>query len=355
MRNDESKIRLGFIGVGNMGQCAHLLQYASLSDCELAAIAELREDLGRLVADRRGVTQVFADHRQMLASQKLDGVVAIQQFTLHGTVLEDVLASGLPVIAEKPIGRAVAIGEKLSATAKASGAKLYLAYHKRSDPAAIYARDTVASWKASGQFGKMRLVRMSMPPGDWIANGFWQLLKSESPYPRIQADPPEYTDPSADEQYVRFVNYYIHQVNLIRFLLGENWQVTYADPSGVILSGISDSGVPVVLEMQAYSTTVEWQESALVAFEKAWLRLDLPAPLTLNRAGVVHQYEDPGGGVTPREIRPVMPNRHAMLNQAAQFLAAIRGEATTLCTAEEATEDMRIARQYTDLLLSLPK
>ena len=42
-------------------------------------------------------------------------------------------------------------------------------------------------------------------------------------------------DEATCDQYVTFVNYYIHQVNLLRYLLGEPYQVTYADPAGVLL------------------------------------------------------------------------------------------------------------------------
>ena len=39
-----------------------------------------------------------------------------------------------------------------------------------------------------------------------------------------------------------------------------------------------------------------------------------------------------------------------MRKQAEQFVAAVRGEPTTLCRAEEALEDLRVAKQYMDLL-----
>ena len=44
------KIRLGFIGTGNMGQMAHLRNYATLPNCEVVAMAELRPQLAAQVA-----------------------------------------------------------------------------------------------------------------------------------------------------------------------------------------------------------------------------------------------------------------------------------------------------------------
>ncbi|NIQ99397.1 MAG: gfo/Idh/MocA family oxidoreductase, partial [Gemmatimonadales bacterium] len=98
-------------------------------------------------------------------------------------------------------------------------------------------------------------------------------------------------------QYSGFVNYYIHQVNLVRHLLGEPYRVSYADPSGVVLVGHSDSGVACTIEMSPYATTVDWQESALVGFERGYVKLELPAPVASNRPGRVEVLRDPGEAV----------------------------------------------------------
>ena len=47
----KGKLRLGFVGTGQMGQCAHLKNYATLDGCEVAALAEMRANTGREVVD----------------------------------------------------------------------------------------------------------------------------------------------------------------------------------------------------------------------------------------------------------------------------------------------------------------
>ena len=42
-----NKVRIGFVGVGSMEQCAHLRNYVTLDDCEVVAIAEVRENTGK--------------------------------------------------------------------------------------------------------------------------------------------------------------------------------------------------------------------------------------------------------------------------------------------------------------------
>jgi len=340
------KIRLGFVGVGGMGQCAHLRNYASLDGCEVVALAELRPELGRKVAAKYRVPRVYPDHREMLADERLDAIVASQPFRRHGVLLPELLAAGLPVFSEKPLAGCIEAGEKIVAAAQ-SGGWLMLGYNKRSDPAAMYAKVEIDRLKASGDLGAIKYVRILMPAGDWIAGGFFDLVRTDEPYPKLDQEPPASDmDDETFQAYIAFVNYYIHQVNLMRHLLGESYEVTHADPSGVLLVGRSESGVCCTIEMSPYQTTVDWQESALVCFEKGYVKLDLPAPMVLNRPGRVEILRDPGGGATPETVVPQVPQVHAMRQQAVNFLAAVRGEMPPMTDAAEALEDLKVAREY---------
>jgi len=142
------------------------------------------------------------------------------------------------------------------------------------------------------------------------------------------------------------VNYYIHQVNLMRHLMGEPYKVTYAEKTGVLLAVQGDSGVAGVIEMTPYRTTVDWQESALVAFEKGYITIRLPAPLASNRPGEVEVYEDPGDGATPTRWSPALGWVHAMRQQAINFVKVCKGELAPPCQAAEAVEDLKVARDY---------
>jgi predicted dehydrogenase len=342
-----AKVRIGFVGVGGMGQCAHLRNYAVLPDCEVVAIAEIRENTGRAVAQRYNIPKVYKTHEELLAGEKLDGIVASQPFNRHGVLVPELLKARAPVFIEKPLAGSLAMGEKILGALAGAGTWIMVGYHKRSDPATEYAKKEIERLKISGELGRMKYVRLLMPAGDWIANGFADLVKrDEGPLPKLEWEPPAPDmDAAAFEEYTKFVNYYIHQVNLMRFLLGEPYAVKYADPAGVLLAGQSASGVPCTIEMSPYSTTIDWQESALVCFEKGFVRLELPAPLASNRPGRVVVFRDPGKEA-PQTIEPRLPWVHAMRQQAANFVAAIRGERKPPCDAAEALEDLKVAREY---------
>ena len=344
-------VRIGFVGVGGMGQCAHLKNYATVPGCEVAAIAELREDLGRRVAARYQVPRVYNNHERMIAAEDLDAIVASQPFDRHGVLVPELLKAGMPLFTEKPLAAAIEAGEKILQALKKSGTWHMVGYHKRSDPATIYAKSEIERLKSSGELGALRCVRILMPAGDWVADGFADLLRSDEPLPDLERDPPARDmDEPTWQRYFEFVNYFIHQVNLMRHLLGEPYKVTYADPSGVLLAVQSDSGIAGAIEMSPYTTTIDWQESALVGFQHGYIKLDLPAPLASNRPGRVEILRDPGNGVTPETIVPQLPWVHAMRQQAINFISAVRGESKPPCEAEEALEDLKVARDYIRLL-----
>lgn len=342
-----SKVRIGFIGVGSMGQCAHLQNYLTVPDCEVVALAELRPELGRQVAARYGIPRVYTHHEELLANEQVDGLVAAQPFTRHGILVPELLKAGVPVLTEKPIAGSIAQGEKIVAAVQASGTWQMVGYHKRSDPATRAAKAEIDRLKSTGELGRLTYVRLLMPAGDWVAAGFNPLLHSSESVEGMTFDPaPADMTPEVYQAYIAFVNYYIHQVNLLRHLLGEPYRVTHADPAGVLLVAESDSGIPGVIEMSPYQTTVDWQESALVAFERGWVKIALPAPLAHNRPGRVEFYRDPGGGLTPETVIPTLPWVHAMRQQALNFVGAIRGDNAPPCEAAEALEDLRVAEQY---------
>ena len=340
------KVRLGFVGVGFMGQLAHLKNYVTLPDCDVTAIAEMRQGLAKKVAARYGVPRVYASAEEMLAQERLDGIVAAQPFTRHGMLIPELLKARVPLFTEKPLAGSVEVGERLLVALAASGTWHMVGYHKRSDPATRYAKKEIDGLKESRKLGALRYVRILMPAGDWVANGNTDLLSSDDTQPALEWDPPASDlSEAAYKEYVRFVNYYIHQVNLMRYLLGEPYQVTYADPSGIMFAGRSESGVACVLEMSPYTTSLDWQESALAAFERGYVKIELPAPLASNRPGRVELYRDPEGG-EPETVVPQLPWIHAMRQQAMNFVAAIKGERRPPCEAAEALEDLKVAREY---------
>ncbi len=340
-------LRIGFVGAGSMGQAAHLRNYALLPDCNIVALAEPRRETARQVARRYGIPRVYPDHRALLDHETVDGLVVVQPFQHHAAILPEIYGRTPCLFTEKPLARSVEAAERLVARARETGTVHMVGYHKRCDPAAQFTKQTLDQWRAEGSHGRLTYLRILMPPGDWIAAGFRSLIDAGDPRPPMRLEPPPAGLPAgAADEYETLVNYYVHQVNFLRFLLGEPLEVAWAEPTGVVMGLQSASGIPAVIEMAPYQTTRAWDERILVAFQHGTIRLHLPAPLAVNRCGQVEIYTDRPGTPPPKTIIPTLPWEDAMSRQAAAFLQVCRGTAQPPCNAAEAVDDLRLLKEY---------
>ena len=339
----EKRIKIIFVGTGAMGQAAHLKNYVLIPECQVVAICEKKKILAGKVAERYGIEKVYENFSEILNKEKFDAIVAPQPFTRHFVVLHEILKAGKPVFIEKPLAGSVETGEKIIKDIEKSGTWVMVGYHKRNDPAVIYAKKKIEQFKKSQEIGKMKYIRITMPPGDWIAGGFRDLIKTDEKV-FLEYDPvPESMDRKTFDLYVEFVNYYIHQVNLMRYLFDEPYYVRYAEKSKLLMVVESYSGIPGVIEMAPYRTDSDWQEKAVVFFERGFIEICLPAPLAINRSGRVNIYRDTP---EPASTSPCLPPVSAMYRQATNFVKSVIGEEKPACTAREALEDLRIARDY---------
>lgn len=344
----KEKVRVVFVGTGSMGQVAHLRNYVLIPECEVVAVCEIKKELACKVAQRYGIKSVYHDFFEMLEKEDFDAIVAPQPFTRHYTVLKDLLKAKLPIFIEKPLAGSVEIGEKIVKEIEESKTWVMVGYHKRNDLAAIYAKEKIEGFKNTLEIGRMKYIRITMPPGDWIAGGFRGLIKTDENIALEYDTTPSNMSKEVYREYLAFVNYYIHQVNLMRFLFGEPYTVRYAEKSRVLMVVESSSGIPGIIEMAPYTTTIDWQEKATVFFEKGYIEISFPAPLAINRPGRVKIFKDVP---TPETIIPQLPWVDAMYQQAVNFVLSVMGKAKPACLAQEALEDLKIAQQYLNLVL----
>jgi len=340
------KVKIGFIGAGYMGQIAHIANYATLPDVELVALAEGREKTAKAVARRYGIREVYPNHKEMLEKAELDAVVAIMHFNLHHAVVPDVLERGLPLLTEKPICVCSETGERLVKRAEEKGIVYQVGYMKRCDPGTRFVKEKIAEWKRSKEFGSLNYLRVTMPPGDWIFEMDPPInMKDKAFYDNeTPEEPPTWMTKKQAKIYMEFINYYIHQVNLTRYLLNEDYSVEYVDATGKILVARSDSNIPIVLEMATYEVANEWHEFYEVFFEKGKIRLSLPAPLARQHAGEVEIYKNRGKDSIYE--RPVISQKWSMLEQARSFVEAVKNGKKPISPASDAVKDLKVAEDY---------
>jgi predicted dehydrogenase len=353
-----AKVRIGFVGAGFMGQLAHIRSYALLDErCELVALAEPRERTAELVAARYGIGRVYRDHRELLESEELDGIVAVQRYVHHATLLPELYPRVRHLFTEKPLALGADEGDRLARLAAETGCVHMLGYQRRSDPATREAKRTVDAWRANGEVGALRYLRICYTDGEWTANAGAALVDTGEEAPPFAAEdpPPEI---AADDDAVwalsTAADQLVHPLNLIRHFLGERYTLVFVHASGRLLVFESESGVPATIEVTPYRLTVGFDEEILVAFEHGYVRLR-PAPsLALNRSGTLQIYRDAGSGTAPERIEPQLPWIDPQQAQAGDFLRVCRGEAAPPTDVAEAAEDLHLVRDIVRARLELP-
>ena len=340
------KLRIGFIGAGFMGQLAHIRSYALLRDeCELVALAEPRTRTAELVAARYGIERVYHDHRELLDSEQLDGIVAVQRFAHHAALLPELYPRVPFLFTEKPLALGAEQGDRLVSLASEAGCMHMLGYQRRCDPATREAKRIVDAWKASEEMGALRYLRVCFSDGDWIANADAALIdagEQSPPFP-AEAPPAEFADDDgACRALAQGVDTLVHPLNLLRHFLGERYQLAFVHASGRLLVFESASGVPMTIEVSPYRLTSAFDEELLVAFERGYVRLR-PAPsLARNRSGTVEIFRDESPDSLPERASPQLPWLDPQQAQAAAFLGVCRGEAPPPTDVSEAAEDLHL-------------
>src|ERR687888_347819 len=194
-----AKVRIGFVGAGFMGQLAHIRSYALLHEqCELVALAEPRQRTAERVAARYGIGRVYRDHRELLESEQLDGIVAPQRYTHHAALLPELYPHIPHLFTEKPLALGAAEGDRLANLASEAGCVHMLGYQRRSDPATREAKRIIDEWKASGEMGALRYLRICYTDGDWTANATGAFIDSGEQPPEVVGEEPP--DEFADDE-----------------------------------------------------------------------------------------------------------------------------------------------------------
>ena len=147
-------LRYGIIGSGMMGQ-EHIRNIALLEGARVTAVADPDETMRARAARLAGAeTQSFGSHEDLLSAGLADVLVIASPDQTHGTILVDALASGLPILVEKPLCTTVEDCRKVVALAQGRRAPVWVAMEYRYMPAIARLRVELGK----GTAGRLRML-----------------------------------------------------------------------------------------------------------------------------------------------------------------------------------------------------
>ncbi len=213
------KTHIALIGAGLIAR-THIDRISRSGNLNLAAIADPTE-AGHALADSLGV-RWFADHRSLLDSVKPQGAIVATPNQTHVPVALDCLERGVVALVEKPVADTVAEAQVLVDAQARTGVPVLVGHHRRHNPINRRAREIIES----GRLG--RLV---------TASAMATFLKPEpyfdAPWRRQKGGGPI------------LINL-IHDIDMLRFLLGEIESVQAISSNAVRGFEVEDSAAAVL-------------------------------------------------------------------------------------------------------------
>jgi predicted dehydrogenase len=133
-------LRLGIIGLGNMGQFhANAIAAGKIAHCQLAAVCDRDErQLGRYLPARG-----FLSSSELINSGEVDATLIATPHYSHTTIGIEALGSGLHVLMEKPLSVHKADCERLLAAHRGTKQVFATMFNQRTDPFYLKLREMI--------------------------------------------------------------------------------------------------------------------------------------------------------------------------------------------------------------------
>ncbi len=339
----EKKLRIGWVGAGFVGQVAHLSNYIEIPEIDIVGLAELRPKLGESVCTKYSIPKLYDDHLSLLEDGNLDAVVAIVRREHTASVALDVLTKGIPLFTEKPMAPTLEQGEMLVRQANKNRCLYSTGFMRRHDEGVKIAKALLDELVATNELGDVLFFRCYCFGGGDYCNISGHTKTSE-PQPRHLILPiaPEWLPQTLEKEYESFLNVFVHDVNLIRYLVNHTPAVTHVDyreNSGSICFDFGN--FPGVFEFAHLDTTRYWEEGVEIVFTNGRLVLELTPAFLRNQPACVKLYKEKSNGTTEM-VNPRGDWTWAFKRQAQAFVDNLLNGTESLASGADSLEDLRL-------------
>lgn len=343
------KVRVGLVGCGLMGQMVHLPNFMELPDCEVVAIADVRERLVRQLAAKYQIPKACCSHQELAADPEIDAVVITTQDDLHAPMAAEFAKAGKHILLEKPLATNLDDATLAVEAAERAGVVFMLSLMKRYDPGVEIAKNLIDTLRRTGELGQILFARCHCFGGDWIANIGAPATTDESfaPPPKTA---PHWLHPDRIDEFRVFNCCYCHNMSLLRHLAGEVSSVEHVH--------FNHHSKVAILNMGSFPATLEfsfmrahfWDEETKIYFADGWVEVKTPPPLLRNVSAHVEVYR---GAHRAEFGYPKASWEWSFKRVAQDFLTCVRTGAQPLTSGRDALRDMALLEEIFGMGLKL--
>lgn len=211
-----SKIGIGVIGLGRMGQVYSSFVAAQLADARLVAISDSRPEAMQKFAERNSNLKTYVDYHDLLADKEIDGVVVVTPTHTHREVVIAAAAAGKAIFCEKPTALTLKETDEMIAAVEKANVMFQVGFMRRFDKAYASAKKQIDA----GVIGDPVTIRS------------------------IGRDPfrtsLEYANPAVSGGLILDMG--IHDFDLLRWLMGDEIQRVYTEVASLVYPELKEVG-----------------------------------------------------------------------------------------------------------------
>ena len=329
-----SDIRIAVVGAGFMPQTVHIPCFQLADGAQITGLASARPKLRQAVAERFNIPKQYDSWEEVAADPNIDAALVVLPPELSPDICCGLLQAGKHVFAEKPMALSVEQGQRMADRAKQANRLLMIGFMKRYDTGIERARQLWDDLVATGEMGALVCARAwCLFGGPWTANleRLTTTITSDEPFgPKTIADRgPEWLPekiakdmPGFGSPYYVFNHVHSHNLNLLRYFCGDDYEVTYADfRHRTKVSHLAYGDALVTLETGPGTSAYAFEEGMRLYFEKGWLEILPPTPLLMQGAAQVKLYR---GGDVMAYTQPMGDWDWAFRRQAQHFVDCVK-------------------------------
>jgi myo-inositol 2-dehydrogenase / D-chiro-inositol 1-dehydrogenase len=166
-----TRSRIGFVGGGAHARANHLPAVQRVAaeragEVELAAFCDLNAEVARSVAAEYGFGAAYTDVGGMLATERLDGCIAITPVAVTARVARQIIEAGVALVMEKPPGGNPAEAREICERVGASNVPAMVSVNRRFDPALVAARRWLSGRRV--EFLRATMLRVNRQEPDFF-------------------------------------------------------------------------------------------------------------------------------------------------------------------------------------------
>ena len=225
-----STVNIGLIGAGRIGKVHAQNLACRVPGARLAGVADVVQSAAAECAALVGCQTAIPDYRALLDNRDIQAVVVCTSTNTHAQIIEEAAAAGKHIFSEKPLDLDLKRIDQVLSAVKRAGVKLQVGFNRRFDANFSRVREIVAE----GKIGRPHLLRIT----------------SRDPQP----PPIAYVKVSGG----LFLDMTIHDLDMSRFLLGEEVTEIYASAAVLVDPAIGAAG-----DVDTAVLTLRYQSGAI--------------------------------------------------------------------------------------------